>query len=256
MNHPKKLPQMLGSVLLLSVLVGCGGAPAQPGLVASAATPTSSPPTPIPVPPTPTPSPIPPTATPAIEAGWKVFEKPAAGYAIALPPGWDRLDMDRETWNAFIDDFKQQNPQLATTLEQLRASTQSDAIKFQGVDFSPEAMAVDFATNVNVQRSRLPAQVSLDVFVENSLQELENMMPLAAPPSRRRVDLPAGEAEEVTYSAQMNMPTGEAEPLTFMQYVLVQGSFAYIITLTTKADLAEKYTPISQKIGQNFRLLK
>ncbi len=82
------------------------------------------------------------------------------------------------------------------------------------------------------------------------------MMPLAAPPSRRRVDLPAGEAEEVTYSAEMNLPAGAAQPLTFMQYVLVERQFAYIITLTTKAELAEKYTPIFQQIGQNFRLRK
>jgi hypothetical protein len=61
MSSKKLSQQMMGLMLVMLLLVRCGGAPAGP-----TATPTPVPPTPIPtpVPPTPTPTPIPPTPTP------------------------------------------------------------------------------------------------------------------------------------------------------------------------------------------------
>lgn len=55
-SHKKLLQQAMGLTLIVLLLAGCGGAPAEP----------TSTPTLIPVPPTATPTPIPPTATPSV----------------------------------------------------------------------------------------------------------------------------------------------------------------------------------------------
>src|SRR5262245_544162 len=38
------------------------------------------------------------------ESGWPLYEVPAEGFAVELPPGWRRLDMDPTTFEAKFKD--------------------------------------------------------------------------------------------------------------------------------------------------------
>ena len=251
MNRPKPW-QCLTVALILIVLSGCRGP-------APTATPVPATPTPRPtrVPPTATPRPTStaPVATPTLEAGWVLYEKPADGFAIALPPTWRQIDMDPQTWQASLDAIKAQNPDLAPLLEGQTRSLLEAGIKFFGFDLAPEALATGVATNVNVLIQSLPAEVSLDFYVQLNVGQLENMPSVVKPVEHRRVQFADGEAEELRYAMNMVAPSGAALTLWTDQYLFVREKQVYVVTCTTSKDAASQYAETFAKIGQSFRLL-
>jgi len=240
MNRPQSW-RLLAVALVLMALASCGG----PAPTATRVPPTA----------TPQPTPTPPVATPTLEAGWVLYEKPADGFAIALPPTWRQIDMDPQTLGASLDAIKAQNPELAPQLEGQARSLLEAGIKFFGFDLAPEALATGAATNVNVLSQSLPAEVSLDFYVQLSVGQLENMSSVVKPVQQRRVQLAAGEAEELSYAMNMVAPSGAALALWTDQYLFLQGKAVYVITCTTSQETAPKYTEVFANIGRSFRLL-
>jgi hypothetical protein len=54
----------------------------------------------------------------------------------------------------------------------------------------------------------------------------------------------------------MTLQPGQAVTTATTQYVMLAGKTVYVITLTTRDDLAEQYRPIFEEIGQSFRLIQ
>jgi hypothetical protein len=56
----------------------------------------------------------------------------------------------------------------------------------------------------------------------------------------------------------MGMTIGGAEPLPFkmVQYIVLDGSTVYVITLGCPVALDAAYAPVFERIGQSFRLIK
>jgi len=164
--------------------------------------------------------------------------------------------MDPKTLEASLKVVKEQNPQMATLVEGQARNLIVSGIKFFGLDLAPEATTTGFATNVNILKQPLGAEVSLDFYVQVNVGQLENMANVVKPISHRRVNLVAGEGEKLWYRMNMTMPTGQVLTVAITQYLVIKGEDAYVVTLATTADQAPKCAPIFEKIGQSFRLAK
>jgi hypothetical protein len=235
MNNRKLLYRVLGIATIVMLSFGCGGSSE----------------------PTATPTPIPPTAAPVptLEPDWQYYGKSEDGFAIALPPRWEQIDMDLQTLDASLDAVKEQNPEMAVILEGQARNLVVSGIKFFGFDVSLDAMATGFATNVNVLKQSLGMEMSLDVFAQVSVAQLENMDMILGDVTQRHVNLAAGEGIELKYRMEMNLPDGKAMTLALTQYAVIRGEDAYVITLSTTDDQAGTYAPIFEKIAQSFQLL-
>lgn len=234
MNRRQLLYQTVCIVTLLLLLIGCGGSKDKP-----------------------TPTPVPPTAAPipTLEPDWTLYEKPEYGFAIALPPRWEQIDMDAQTLEASLEMLGDENPEMATLLSGQASSLVISGIKFFGFDVSVEAVSTGFATNVNVLSQPLGMEMSLDVFTQVTVAQLENMELVKGRVSQRRVNLSTGEAVELKYRMEMQVPYGGTVTIAVTQYAFIRGEDAYVITLGTTEDQVETYAPLFEKIAQSFRLL-
>ena len=187
------------------------------------------------------------------ESGWPLYEVPAEGFALALPPTWRQFDMNPATFEAKFQEALKQNPQLEAMLGNLRQQIAA-GIKFFGID--EPSMKTGFATNVNVLRLPVPPGTTLDTAVADTLMQMESLATVTKPIAHERVKLAAGECERLRCKMTMQMPTGQAVAIASTQFILVKGNDVYVLTLTTLSDRDARYTPTFEKIGQGFRFIK
>jgi hypothetical protein len=263
MNHPKMLRSVF-VVLSVALLLGCGLPEAM--LIPPTTTPTPVPPTdtPTPVPtatPTATPTPVPPTETPmpttitkTLETGWILYQKPAAGFAIALPPTWEQVDLDAENLDTILDTIAESNPEIGTLLKGVGRSLIASGFKFWGFDLTPEAAKTGLLTNINVLKQPLTIKASLDFYVQASLTQLEDLSNVIKPISHRRVKLAGSDAEELQYQMKVVGATGKTVIVAATQYLLVREKDVYAISFATVPGQTKKYAPILEKIMQSFEL--
>lgn len=238
MNRKKSVAPILATLWLAFFVAGCSV--------------SSIPPT---VPP-PTPTPVPPTETPLPEAGWTVYQMPEAGFTIALPPTWRRIDMDSQTFESILQIVSEQSPEMATLLEGQVRDLAASGFVFFGLDLSPESIAKGYISDINILKQDLQAKVSLDFYAQITVGMLENLDGVIKPVTHRRVQWTNGDAEELHYGMKMTVSPDKTVVMDITQYLVIAGKTSYVITLATTADQAEKYRPLFEKIGKSFRLIK
>jgi hypothetical protein len=171
----------------------------------------------------------------------------AEGFAIALPPNWEKVDLNLTSADAAAA-FKD-NPAFVKFLQGIQLNKY---IKFFGVD--KQTVASDFATNVNVVGVSLPDSVTtLDQVVA---AELATYKRLQVSTTHQRVHLSAGAAEQVDYTLTPNTASGGQVLTAIKQYILLRvGAHPteFVVTLTTKADQAASYDVTFGKIANAFR---
>jgi hypothetical protein len=74
------------------------------------------------------------------------------------------------------------------------------------------------------------------------------------PITNRRVTLSNAEAEEIKYAVGYVGPNGDIMQVMITHYLVVDGSTAYVITLSTSAKLADEYSTTFEEIGRSFRV--
>lgn len=187
------------------------------------------------------------------ESGWPLYEVPAEGFALALPPDWRQFEMNPATFEAKFQDTVKQIPQFEDMQGDLRQQLAS-GVKFFG--FEGATFKMGFVTKVNVFRVRLTPEATLDTVVAEGITDLENLPNITKPIVHERLKMTAGDGERIRLKFTRQMPTGQTVTLAMTQFTLVKGSDCYVVTLWTLADQADKYAPIFEKIGQSFRFIK
>ena len=223
----------------------------------------TTPPTFTPVP-TDTPTPLP--ATPEEsedmvvsedENGWSRYELADAGLAISLPPEWTPLDMNAETFDEMLSAAGENNPALdqfmsATAVRNMAAA----GIKFMALDMSVDSLSSSVVTNLNLLKSDLPFEISLDTYVEVNIEQIQEIMDISSEVSHERVELGGREAEYVTYVAALNDVYGQPQSTVFHQYLMLEGRTQYVLTFTNLKDFDEANGPIFEEIAQGFEIIE
>jgi hypothetical protein len=288
------MKQLMSTLMILVfVTVACG--PAEPtadveGTVAAAleatqlAAPTA---TPIPVPtdtdtptptatptavPTETPTPAPsdtpppsPTATelpePAsgiitttLESGWVAYELADVGISLALPPEWIALDLAAGDLDQMWGAVAELNPNLTSLMssEVVRSLIAAGMVLY-AIDTSPDSLMSGGITNLNLLVTQLPIDIPLDSYTALNIGQLESLFPDLDLTSER-VELGGREADKLNYTAEMSSLTGAAS-MQFTQYLTLDANTAYVLTLTTPAELAEGYETVFEEIAASFEFL-
>jgi len=170
---------------------------------------------------TPVPPVLTPTITQSLEAGWWLHEDSAEGIAISLPQNWQRIE------------------------GQLTKPTVSRIIFKAGDSVAPTTGA-----NLVINKMSSAIPVSLDDFAQESLRTLERQMPgLVKLVEHRRVDTPAGKAEEMRYQWNRASSDGQVATLAMLAYLVVNGRDYYVLTFGVDVEQGGRYEPIFQKMG-------
>lgn len=102
-------------------------------------------------------------------------------------------------------------------------------------------------------RQPLSSGASLDDYVQANLAQIEQMASVVKPISRQSVTLAARIGARLQYKLTVNV-TGRPTTLSLTQYLFVNGSNAYILICSTKADDSSQCAPIFDQITQMLRL--
>jgi hypothetical protein len=186
------------------------------------------------------------------ESGWPLYEVPAEGFALALPPDWRQFDMNPATFEASIQETMKQNPHFEPMLGNLRQQLTA-GIKFFGLDEA--TLNTGFATNVNVLRIRLPPGGTLTA-VADTVRQMESLPNFIKPIVHERLKMATGDRERLRCKLTMQMPTGQTVTLACTQFVLVKGNDGFAVTLTTLQEHEAKYAETFDKIGNSFRIIR
>jgi len=69
----------------------------------------------------------------------------------------------------------------------------------------------------------------------------------------RRVKYPAGEAEELRYTAAMAISGTEKTQMAVAQYLMLRNREGYVLTFTTVPALDTRYFPTFEKIARSWQ---
>lgn len=216
--------------------------------------------TPTPTPtftPTPTPTFSPICTAEYILKDWTLCEVTTEGFAIALPPGWQQLDLSPDGLEAMLSALEEQNPIFGEfiTSEYMRRQV-ANGVKFFALDSNPASLIFDVLASASIVKIDLGLAIPIDVLVSNSLEELESIADPEIPITHRRVTLSNMEAEEFKYGSEVTVSAGESISVSATQYMGVDETIVYTITLISPPELSDTYASAFEEIGRSFRLLR
>lgn len=163
------------------------------------------------------------------EVEWTLHEEPEEGYEIILP----------STWRVVTEEEEQ--PGGGVTLI------------FYAVDPVSSTRVLDCDGSFSIMKVSFPQEVSLAMYANEAVKDLEADPTTVKPVSIKQVELLAGEAVEFTYTKNYPHRTG---PVIFIQYAIIKDKELYVLTSETTPELIEKYKPVFEKMAQSFQLSK
>jgi len=222
--------RVLGPIALAVALSGCGSPPGSGGLANLTAAATQNPVSQTPPPATPAPSIAPSiaSASPAsVPADWKRTEVAADGYSIATPKDWSSVAIAGKDIDAMIAQFKTDNPELATILQQARDAGQSFSL--MALDTDPATIgATGFAPNVNVVVSDSQGYGD-DLVAAATIAQLRQLTIFEGQVDDQKVALPADAgAHRLRYHLKVSATLSTVATL----YILTSGTKTYAVTMS------------------------
>jgi hypothetical protein len=222
-TRSRRLTFALGSALLTFSLAACGGTPS-----AATSAPTSAAPASL------APSAASASPSAAASAGASLATTgrivvPEHGFAITLPAGWTRIDLQSGDLEQIMAAAGAENPEMAELYSaQIQTRLASGLVIF--------AFGPDITTGTNLNVLSLPSTgMNLDLLEQANLAQLKTLA--EGEVSTERVTLPAGEALHLRYNIKSaNQP---ASP-TIDQYLVLMGDRQLMVSVTnaSAADAA------------------
>lgn len=182
------------------------------------------------------------------EGGWPLYEQPADGFAIALPPGWTTLNLDPKTLDRTLERNIGINPDFKAMEQGIRQQAAA-GIKFLGTE------KAGGGPNVTIMKVPVPGEANLDAAAADWVKQFDALPSVEKPVARRRVRLLAGEAERMDIVLPVNPPGGVAIRLAMNAYLLVRGGDLYVVNITAGVDEAARYKSTFERVVQSFRFL-
>jgi hypothetical protein len=226
-------------------------------------TPTSTPTATATPEPTDTPAPIqsPSLASPIIETeletGDILYELPADRFSIALPQDWQAVDLEKMQLPEVLEAVGEQNENLkglfsSSLLKNLVAA----GIKFYAINLDQESLQGTIPATINILIQDLPFEPTLEMYTTLNISQLEQFFDLTSKIEQEQLMLGDLEATRITYTAKIVDPFGRTVEISNTQYLVLEGSLAYIITLSMPAELAENYLQSYSEAVETFRLIE
>jgi hypothetical protein len=273
MRHHRLLLPVVVSLMSLALLAGCrpSNAPTsqdEPATLAVAASPaaTRSPsatPEPSPTMPEPTEEPTAepeatenPAAGVGLLEGWVLEDRSADGFTVALPPTWKALDLSPEAWESYLQVLGEANPQFSQLLAAQAQSLLASGCKLWALELDPAAVSSGRSANITVLEQSQTVELPLELLVQLTVGQLENVEGIAKPIKHRTVTVGGCEAEELEIRLDANSLDGSTIHVYELEYVLVRDKILYAITLAAPADRAEEIAPVFEQIIESLTFIE
>ncbi len=158
------------------------------------------------------------------------------------------MQLDPKTLDQTLEQALRGNPDLQAMQHTIRQQAAA-GLKFTALEKGGSG------ANINVIKSALGGEVSLDAAAAAVFKQFEAMPSVERPIGHRRVQLKAGEAERFDYVLPMNVPGKGPERFAITSYVLIRRQDAYVITITANTGLVARYTPTFERVAHSFHFL-
>lgn len=196
---------------------------------------------------------------PKLEEGWSWVEKPSSGFAIALPPGWVASDADSEDFAAHLEGVSHRIPEVKTV--QWKQNSNAFAyLEFWGFGKSITCARGEYLFVPNVQVHRYPQirEFPLVTFTKKRVDQIEQSFggSLSGPVESSHVSLGVGDAQELRYNVDHRFEDGQQVTVTGVQYLFINGKFAYIILFDPTCDPSLDNMSLYRKIAESFTYMK
>ncbi|MGB8644249.1 MAG: hypothetical protein WCF84_03375 [Anaerolineae bacterium] len=194
--------------------------------------------------------------TSTLVSGWTQYQVQSAGFAIALPPGWQRIDLSAQSLDVALGGISLPNTNIQAMLsnQNLRKLFAS-GVRFYALDTSPTSLSTLPPTSANVLKLNV-GSFSLDTVVQLTLTQLKSMADPSVPLTHRSVTLANIQAERLEYASKVTMFNGETQLVHVIQYVMMDGPNEYVVTLGGDSAYTKNAGPLWTQIGETFSLLK
>lgn len=184
-----------------------------------------------------------------------LYELPAEGFSITLPEAWEAVDLDKIFLAEILGAMGEQNESLKGLFtNEFFQNLAAAGIKFYAINLSSESIGGIAPATINIIRQELPFDSTLDVYTSLNVTQLDQFFDLTSEIEQKQVMLGEAEAVKLSYTANIVDPLGRSIEVANTQYLLVDGSLAYVVTLSMPADLADQLLQPSIAIVETFRL--
>ena len=179
----------------------------------------------------------------------ETYELASHGFAIGVPESWQAVSAEIVAESEAVKELARRNPAVKPFVDAVRRP--SSPLKFVALDSEGER---GFAANVNVVVEPLPQEMTLDEYREALLRQLAASGIAEGSVDRDEVELSAGRATRLAYEADYDA-AGPGETVRTLQYAIVSGEEAYVVTYSTLPDQAGRYADDFDASIRSFRLL-
>ena len=193
-----------------------------------------------------------------LEVKDKLYEFPSEGFSIALPPDWQLVDQENPDLAKALEAFGEQNESLKRlfTQEFVREMA-ANGIKFFAINLSQESLRSTIRTTVNVIKQDLSTEYTLNSYTTLSLAQMKQLFDFTSEIQQEELLLGHTKAMKFKYTARMENHLGQEIEVAGVQYVVVDNSVAYIVSLTMPAELADsEFSWSAMEAVETFRLLE
>jgi hypothetical protein len=173
---------------------------------------------------------------------------PGTAFSVSVPSTWKSIDYRQVATTDLLDRLVRENPSLKSLLQSLRSP--NSGIKLFA--FDPKVTS-GFATNLNLVVDRVPAGVTALQYATAAQRQLATVPNVVRPLRRQTVRLPAGSSVRLQYGIKFTLG-GRRVVTSTTQYVLVDGTSAYVVTVTTLPKLFGSYASLITAMARSIRL--
>ncbi len=191
--------------------------------------------------------------TPTLEAGWKLYPASKDGFAIAYPASWTFQNMEPATLQANIQELKKTNPDWAKVLEGQAGQAATNGVRYFAMDFASNSTSGGLTTNSNIIHTVETQAYTIDYYVGVNVKQLESSTLASKPINHRRLNVMAGDIEEVRYTVTMNDANNKPFKIATTQYLFLHGRDSYILTFSVAPAIEARYLPTFEKVARTWR---
>jgi Domain of unknown function (DUF4328) len=177
-------------------------------------------------------------------------ESHSDGFAISVPSSWTSIDLTAADLDATLQQLRLTNPNITDYLDQQEQTNTRPS--FYAMDTSVAGQDQVLPPQLNIQRIPTEGQ-SLNESARQIEQVLSASSDLVGTVDRKRIDLPAGTAQVLSFKFRVATPAGDAIGARTM-YALVSGESAYVIVFGGTEDRAQANTPTFEAIIRSLEL--
>ena len=195
--------------------------------------------------------------------GWLRYESPDDGFTLDVPKSWQKLKVSGEDLKEAVEVVMENNPKLAEYFDTAEFRKQLSGLNRSGVrlllfDTASDMNTTMFATNLNIIRTDIPDNLSIEEVVDMNLEELERAMGSGLVTDIRREALKMGGimARKIYYTYRVQVGYDMSVDADVTQYLLVKNGTQYILTFSTSSDEGPYRANEFDKIARTFKLRK